>query len=84
MTVVSCYVNVTIQSTVHIFDIFITWHVTRLSIGDATPKFLGGPNPSLHLISSPLPVTLSFPLFPFPLLSLLPLINRPFKYSYGV
>ena len=32
-----------------------------------TPKFLGEPNPSLHLVSPFVPFTFSFPFFPLPL-----------------
>jgi len=36
------------------------------------PKFLGGPDPSLHLLS------------PLPFVPLPPLKSRPLKYSQGV
>jgi len=51
------------------------------TVGNATPKFVGGPNASFHLLStSPLPfLPLSLPSSP---LHPLPLeVYRPFKYS---
>jgi len=53
-------------------------------IGGATPKFLGGPNPSFQPLCPFLPfIFSSFP-FPSSLLPLPPLRGRPLKYTSGV
>ena len=47
-------------------------------IEGATPKFLGGSNPSLHLVFPPI-----YLFFPFPFSPLPSRRSRPLKYSYG-